>query len=489
MTGPADEARPGLLERLPEGGAFLLLTVAPGDDPDEAAAEALRAAMRVGSARPHTMLAGVGPPGAALDRCLEATGPGLEAVYRGEATLAEVATPVPGGRLVYLPSGVQREEEDGEAGASGDVAPRARRLAEVLRRGRATLVLLLEEAAAGRLEAEGDLTLSAAEAVRRLEAEAGQPEAPPTDGSAPAAGAEGRSDSETAGPGSAAADPADGGADRAPGSGWSRRRRGSPAGRIVGVALVAAGVVAGAWLVTRAFGRAEPESGVPARTTAGSGGGRPASSDPGRETHGPHPAETPAAADRTPTGVGSGNASTAPARVGPTLEARAEQAPALPYSVLIASYSTKDDAAHRAQRWSADDGILYVVAPTPVQGRIYYRVLAGALPDRGSASRLMDRLVALGRKEQASAWDVRPASLAFRLGVRATRREAAARADSAAAEGIPAYVLPAAAAGDTAWQVYAGAFESGDAGAALARMLARAGEDTTLVTRRGTTGR
>ena len=83
---------------------------------------------------------------------------------------------------------------------------------------------------------------------------------------------------------------------------------------------------------------------------------------------------------------------------------------------------------------------------------------------------------------------MRPASLAFRLGVSESRERASARADSLREAGVPVYLVPAAARGDTAWQLYSGAFESKAAAAALEQIIRQAGGRADLVTRRGTTG-
>ena len=67
----------------------------------------------------------------------------------------------------------------------------------------------------------------------------------------------------------------------------------------------------------------------------------------------------------------------------------------------------------------------------------------------------------------------------------ATRPAAEERATELRGRRIPSYVLPAVAGGDTVWQVYAGAFESREAAVRLGEMLAEAGVEGELVTRRG----
>ncbi|MGH7541216.1 MAG: SPOR domain-containing protein, partial [Gemmatimonadota bacterium] len=176
--------------------------------------------------------------------------------------------------------------------------------------------------------------------------------------------------------------------------------------------------------------------------------------------------------------------------------AAVEAAPELPYSVLIASYAARADANERLARLSGEAGGIFFVAPTPVRGAVYHRVFAGAFPSRTRASEHMQALVERGWKDEASAWHLRPARLAFRLGVFPSRAEAEGRAPRAARDGISTYILsvplPAAANGgtrpDSLFVVYAGAYESESAANPMAALLAEAGQEAELEARRGTGG-
>lgn len=451
MSGRPDEDLRARLEALPAGGA--VVAVVPGTDEtlEEAASRAARVAAAAGELRPHTVLAAPGRGARALDGLLGAAGPGLEAVFAGERSLARAA--VRGsGDFVYLPSGLPEGSDEPRGRAA---AIRALRLARTVSRAGGTLVLLLDAATAADpgLSGETDLRL--------------KDEAP----------------GEMLGE-RAAADPS-------PETGrWRRHRKqtGPPVGRIALGAAVILVLLGGWWLAARHLsgrGRGAPAGGTPeaiADTAASSGaveaaGAGAGATDEGADRSGAAPAGAPADAPAARTSPRAGG-----------VAALAEKAPALPYSVLIASYARREDAVRRAREWSGEDGILYLVAPTPIQGRLYYRLMAGALPSRESASRLMDDLVDRGRKDEARAWDVRPTSLAFRLGVSASAAGAAARTDSLREAGVPAYVVPAAASGDTAWQIYGGAFEARPAAGALEEMIRKAGLDARLVTRRGTQG-
>lgn len=160
------------------------------------------------------------------------------------------------------------------------------------------------------------------------------------------------------------------------------------------------------------------------------------------------------------------------------------QGVALPYSVLVASYVTYEDAADKRDEL-LDTGDLAFVAPTPVRGRLYYRVFAGALEDRVRAAELMLRLVSRGDKERERDWDMRPAGLAFTLGDFPSEDEAIAERDRLHGLGVPAYVLSVGDATGAIFRLYSGAFESEAAADPADAILSGAGEAATLVTRRG----
>ena len=250
---------------------------------------------------------------------------------------------------------------------------------------------------------------------------------------------------------------------------WRRHRRsgGLPTARIVVGGLVVAALAAGWWWFARS---ALPED--PGRT-------RDAAA---REAGDAAPAGS---ARSTPPPAASSGERTAPP---PGAEDVAAAAPELPYSVLIASYAQWEQARRRLRRWREPGGDVYFVAPTRVRGGLYWRLFAGALPDRPSATALMERLVEEGRKDRVRAWDVRPAGLAFRVSVEGDREAAASRAEEMSGRGLPAYVLAATADGDTVWQVYSGGFESPGAAADLQRMLGESEIEAELVPRRGESG-
>jgi len=156
----------------------------------------------------------------------------------------------------------------------------------------------------------------------------------------------------------------------------------------------------------------------------------------------------------------------------------------LPYSVLVASHVTYEDAAAERDRLT-ESGNLAFIAPTPVKGRLYYRVFAGALEDRVQASDLMRRLVDGGAKRRERDWDMRPVRLTFLLQDFSTEEEADGARQRLHESGLPAYVLPVGDTTGAIYRLYSGAFESAGAAGPTDTLLSVAGQNVTLVTRRG----
>jgi cell division septation protein DedD len=192
-------------------------------------------------------------------------------------------------------------------------------------------------------------------------------------------------------------------------------------------------------------------------------------------------AATPAAVPATPV--------TPPAAAffdAPAGRAAFDVAPELGHSVMIASFTVAADANERLRQLRSADGGFYFVSPTPVRGIVYHRVFAGALASRGEARTLMDALVASGVKGEAGAWHLRPATLAFDLGVYSDRAAADRRIEELTASAIPAYALTATGEVGQVWRVYGGAYVNDNESVPMAQLLFEAGESVELITRRGT---
>ena len=158
--------------------------------------------------------------------------------------------------------------------------------------------------------------------------------------------------------------------------------------------------------------------------------------------------------------------------------------PELTYSVLVASFARPEDADRQMGQLDRD-AALFIVAPTPIRERTYYRILAGAIEDRVDAEALMRDLVDAGLKEEFRGWDVRPVRFAFDFGVYQDRRSADRRIDQLSELGIYAYRLADGIEEPRSWRVYAGAYETEQAAVEFGRMLSELGEPASLVPRKG----
>ena len=154
------------------------------------------------------------------------------------------------------------------------------------------------------------------------------------------------------------------------------------------------------------------------------------------------------------------------------------------YSVQIASLGSMQLALDASRDLRRPDMPVYVV-PVEVQGRTYYRVMAGMLPTQQQAAALMNDLVAQGVKESANAWDVRDTNLAFALDAHASEADAQRARDQAQSAGIPAYVVPVEENGALEYWTWAGGFANGGEAVVLQNLLTREGENPPLLRRMG----
>lgn len=159
----------------------------------------------------------------------------------------------------------------------------------------------------------------------------------------------------------------------------------------------------------------------------------------------------------------------------------------LPYSVAIAGYQVLDQAQERVDQLRTEQAAMpFFIAPTVVQGSLFYRVLAGPLPDSATAAAVRDTLMARRVKTYTSASDLLRAPYAFLIGSFARRSEAEARVQQAAARGIPTYIVPIGDAGGIAqYRVYAGAYTGPGDAEFLREILEAASLPDSLVERTG----
>lgn len=380
----------------------------------------------VGRKRGRTYLANVGIDGSELDSLLEVEGgPGLTSALSGATSVAMIARSAPQRSFTYLPAG-----DSALPLSELRRLPIFRRLLRKMSEGGGTLLLYSAQedlTAASRRDAADDLALDgciALGSVRDLALELGAPLLARVER------------------------PADASVHQVPDTVSSDNVQGlstvgedtiavSRLGSLSKLLIPVLGLLLlwTLWAVTRSSGEAEAHTDPPAVVPTPMVGGR---------------------GDEASTDIAS--------------RPLVWMAPAANYSVLVGSYIRLRDAEERRSSLSGDGGLFYV-SPTPVRGRIYYRVFAGVHEDQVDALAAMERLVADGRKKAAKLWDVRPVRLAYDLGTFDSLDGASDHVRALAEDGIPAYVL-----GDStdapAYRVFAGAFESEEAAMAMGDLLA-----------------
>jgi len=450
---------------LPDGTSVVALVRERGGGA-WAAGVAVGLADIVGRRRGRTFLANTIPGAAELDGLMEASElPGLTRALSGEMTVSAIARSAPRQSFAYLPAGTPALP----LGRLREIPAFRSLLRRVSERGGTLLLYVAEESLEedGRLDPDHDLPVDGCIAIGDVEDLAltvGAPllarvERPSTDRAAPTPSGVAEQDSAVS---AETLDPPD----RVHGE--SSYRKGSvPAwapwlGVAVGLTV--------AWLAWGSF----DSQGVD-RDQAESAGGAPAvvAADAGLET------------DVQPS-TRDGDPETLPAASGELSADLEFSAPELPYSVLVASFALPEDANRQLRELDMGE-VMFVVAPTPIRGRTYYRILAGAREDRLGAEALMRDLVDAGAKEQVRAWDVRPVRFSYELGTYNERGAADRRVEELQEAGIPAYRLEGGPEQEPNYRVYAGAYESEQAAEVLERALEDAGETARLVTRRGKT--
>jgi hypothetical protein len=159
----------------------------------------------------------------------------------------------------------------------------------------------------------------------------------------------------------------------------------------------------------------------------------------------------------------------------------------LPYSVAVEVHQQFPAANERVTELrSQESDVGFYIAPMLLDSVVYYRVMAGPVPDSASAAALLDRLLQRGYKTGATPYDVRATPLAFVLGDFDRRADADEREREAADRLIPAYVLEVPQPdGSVKYRVYAGAYTGLAEAAMLRQWLRNAGFPDSLVQRVG----
>ncbi len=454
---------------LPEGARVIAL-VRERSGGAWAAGVAMGLADIIGRRRGRTFLANTVPGRIELDGLMDASeAPGITRTLSGELGLSGIARSAPQQSFAYLPAGTPALP----LARLREVAAFRRLLQRIAERGGTVLLYLGEEdiAPEGTPDASLDLPVDGCIAIgdvddpaflvgapllARVERPAGERPRP-----GPVSAESGVAAQEIEALEEAVA------GDVAPAADGPRARRDRRFPAWVPWVGGAAALLAGLGLAWLAVGRGDAGTRVP--------DSRPGEAEVVAQAGG-------AGSDETATAEGEGDDADAGTAV-PAADAADLQATDLPYSVLVASFARPEDA-ERHLRSLGDRAAGFLVAPTPIRGRVYWRILAGAREDRVSAESLMVRLVDDGAKERVREWDIRPVSLAWLVGVFDDADGAEERIATLGEMRIPAYRLSQGGEPER-FAVYAGAFESEEAAAPLGEMLREAGEDVRLVTRRG----
>jgi len=489
-----NEGGSGPLAWLPESARRILL-VTGSDSGDWGGAAAVELAEMVARRRPRTLLVNTVPGSSGPDGNLGLdSGQGLAEVVAGHRRVSEVAITPPGRSFIAVPAGQSRPGM-----TEFSRLPAFRHLVDAAGRGgtlllhvaRADLVHLFAESdAGGGLEFDGLVLLGEGAVPRSVPAEVRLLARVERDAAVRPALAEpspspGRGSGFTR-PNGTRAIVAGGGARRRPRGRFERlvddvRKRGVTRGA-GGVAAVWIVAVIAVWLVWQGLSgwpAFEDDFDLPVDSPAT----ERLPSGPGTEADGPAgqgPAVAEGVSDAPERAAEDVSVEESPAPPEPGME----EGVVLPYSVLVASYVTYEDAAAKRDELT-ERGSMAFVAPTPIRGRLYYRVFAGALEDRFQASDLMRHLVEQRSKERERDWDMRPVRLAFALRDFSSEEEADAERQRLHESGVPAYVLSVGDTTGAIYRLYSGAFESETAASPADTMLSVAGQAATLVTRRG----
>jgi hypothetical protein len=163
----------------------------------------------------------------------------------------------------------------------------------------------------------------------------------------------------------------------------------------------------------------------------------------------------------------------------------------LPFSVQVIAFQNFD-AAHDQllQLRQQVPGVLFFVSPEEIQGILYFRVLAGALPDVDVARQIRDVLVAseaIEADEAAGDWSrIQETRFSFIIGDAPNRAAANAAVDSLMERRVPAYpVAVPYSDGTLHWHLYAGAFPDSASAVSLFEQLTAAGLQPKLTARFG----
>lgn len=185
----------------------------------------------------------------------------------------------------------------------------------------------------------------------------------------------------------------------------------------------------------------------------------------------------------TPASASGGEPSTPPADGA----AGAPESPVLTFALTLGSFEDLASAeARAAANRRAFPDLDFVIAPVEVEGRAWFRLLAGPAPDRAALDGVRERLAGAGRGG-AGDWIVRRAPLAFLVAAHSSLPLARRNVQALGDAGIPSYVLVHRGEdGALRYRVYVGAYANAAEADYMARLLEENRiQDAQLTERRG----
>lgn len=159
---------------------------------------------------------------------------------------------------------------------------------------------------------------------------------------------------------------------------------------------------------------------------------------------------------------------------------------ALPVSIAMEAYTNLPEALERVRALATiEPDVGFLISPLLIDSVLYYRVMAGPLPDTTTADSLTDRMVRSGSKSARFGNEIHATPFAFLIAE--FDGEEAARERRAELEqlDIPTYIVPLAGADGERYRLYGGAYSGRGDADVMRQLLRNAGVRDSLVTRVG----
>ncbi|MGH7443678.1 MAG: hypothetical protein ACREKM_02325 [Longimicrobiales bacterium] len=159
---------------------------------------------------------------------------------------------------------------------------------------------------------------------------------------------------------------------------------------------------------------------------------------------------------------------------------------ALPVSIAMEAYTNLPEALERVRALAAvEEDVGFLVSPTLIDSVLYYRVMAGPLPDTLVADSLTERMIRSGSKSGRMGNEIDSTPLAFLIGDYDSERAAGERLIELEQLGIPTYIVSLALPEGDRYRLYGGAYSGRGEADVMRQLLHNAGVQDSLVTRVG----